>query len=504
MDILTKTISLVFERRSIEIPHIAAEAPLVQRKQLTKLLSAAAGTEYGRKFDFSSIRSYEQFAERVPLSSYDDLKPYISRMINGESNILWPSLVKWFAKSSGTTNDKSKFLPVTKEILHHCHYQGGFDCLAMYLRNTTDSHFFSKKSLILGGSHSPSPLNNEAHQGDLSAVMIENLPSLANMLRVPSRKIVLMDEWESKIKAIVEGTCHRDIVSLSGVPSWMLVLIKAVMRHCGATTLDEVWPNLEVFFHGGISFEPYRDTYKELIKSPRMHYMETYNASEGFFALQDDPFNHSMLIMPDYGIFYEFIPFAEEGSEQPVAVPLSEVKKDSNYAVVITTCGGLWRYRLGDTIRFTSVNPYKFVITGRTKNYINAFGEELMVDNADKAIAETCRITGATVKEFTAAPLFLLGDAKGRHQWFIEFEKQPESIKIFSSVLDESLKELNSDYEAKRYKEISLQPPEIIVAREGSFYEWMRRNDKLGGQHKVPRLFNDRSFIEALIRINEE
>lgn len=502
MDILTKAISLFFRPRQKEIQRFAQDTDSIQRKQLQSLLSTAQNTEWGKKYDFKSIRGYEEFRERVPLQIYDDIKPYVTRMINGERNVLWPSVVKWYAKSSGTTNDKSKFIPVTPENLKHCHYQGGFDTVALYLRNNPESHFFARKGLILGGSHSPSPLNQNSHCGDLSAVLLQNLNPLVNLVRVPSKRIILMDEWESKIKAIVESTYKVDVNSLSGVPSWMLVLIKAILKKTGREYLTDVWPNLEVFFHGGISFEPYREQYKSLIPSSKMHYMETYNASEGFFGIQDDPSDHSLLLMQDYGVFYEFIPMNEVGRKNPTVLPLEAVTTSKNYAMVITTSGGLWRYQIGDTVRFTSLFPHKFVISGRTKHFINAFGEELMVDNADKAISKISAATGAKVKEYTAAPFFMLDKAKGRHQWFIEFEKMPPSVENFAALLDKTLQELNSDYEAKRYKEISLQPLEIITGKEGVFYKWLKNKGKLGGQHKIPRLTNDRTMIEELLALN--
>lgn len=501
MDILTNTLSQFFRPRQKKIAMFAQEADHIQRKQLAYLLSTARNTAWGEKYDFKNIQGYKEFSQRIPIQTYDDIKPYVLRMINGEKNILWPSTVKWYAKSSGTTNDKSKFIPVTSEILKGCHYQGGFDTVSLYLRNRPDSHFFARKGLILGGSHSPSPLNHHAHCGDLSAVLLQNLHPLVNLIRVPSKKIILMDEWESKIEAIVESTYKADVNSLSGVPSWMLVLIKAILKKTECQYLTEVWPNLEVFFHGGISFDPYRDQYKALIPSDKMHYMETYNASEGFFGLQDDPADKSMLLMLDYGIFYEFIPVNEVENENPTILPLESVEVDKNYAIVITTSGGLWRYLIGDTVRFTSLYPHKFVITGRTKSYINAFGEELMVDNADKAISTVCQLTDSKVREYTVAPLFLLNKAKGRHQWVIEFEKMPASLQKFTTLLDQTLQQLNSDYEAKRYKEISLQPLEILVAKEGTFYEWLRQKGKLGGQHKIPRLSNNRKFIEELLNI---
>lgn len=502
MDILTKIALPVFRYRQKMIARYAEDTDILQKKQLQTLLKKAARTEWGKKYDFSSIRTYADFCERLPLQTYDDLKPDIIRMINGEKDILWPGSVKWYAKSSGTTNDKSKFIPVTFDMLNACHYKGGMDCVALYLENNPRSNFFARKGLILGGSHSSSPLNAKSRYGDLSAVLLQRLNPLVNLIRVPKKEIILMDEWESKIKAIVDSTWNVDVNSLSGVPSWMLVLIKALLEKTGKTYLTEVWPNLEVFFHGGVSFEPYRELYKNVIPSDKMHYVETYNASEGFFGIQNDLSDNSLLLMQDYHVFYEFIPLEDVNSENPKVLPLEAVETGINYAVVITTSSGLWRYQIGDTVRFTSTHPHKFVISGRTRHYINAFGEELMVDNADKAISLTNKETGAIVKEYTAAPQFMLDKAKGRHQWFIEFVKPPVSMTEYAHLLDENLKKLNSDYEAKRYKDITLQPLEIIVAREGVFYEWLKQKGKLGGQHKIPRLSNERTHIEELFAIN--
>lgn len=502
MDILTKAISPLFSLRVKQIEKFRTKAEEIQAGQLSRLLEKGRHTVWGKQHHFGNIHSYNDFTKQIPLHTYDDLKPCINRMINGEDNILWPGKVTWYAQSSGTTNDKSKFIPVTHDILHKCHYQGGFDSVALYLHTNPNSHFFSRKGLILGGSHAPSPLNASVRCGDLSAVLLQNLNPLVNLIRVPRKEIILMNEWESKIKAIVDNTWNKDVNSLSGVPSWMLVLIKAILKKTGKQYLTDVWPNLEVFFHGGISFDPYREQYRSLIPSDQMHYQETYNASEGFFGIQDDPDNHSMLLMLDYGIFYEFVPLDQLDKEQPMTLPIEAVETGVNYALAISTQGGLWRYLIGDTIRFTSLKPYKFVISGRTKHFINAFGEELMVGNADKALSKACQQTGAVIREYTAAPLFLLEKAKGRHQWLIEFEQQPHSLDAFASILDQALKEVNSDYEAKRYKEISLQPLEVIAAREGTFYQWLKQKGKLGGQHKIPRLSNNRNYLEELLQIS--
>ena len=502
MDILTHTVYEFFRPRQHKIARFTEEAEPIQKQQLRWLWRMASHTEWGVQHDFEHLSQYSDYKNRFPVQTYDEIKGDIERMVRGETDVLWPGTCRWFAKSSGTTSDKSKFLPVTPAILRRAHYQGGFDTVSLYLRHYPESHFFSRKGLIVGGSHAPSPLHAGTRCGDLSAVLLQNLNPLVDLVRVPKREIILMDEWEHKIKAIVESTWREDVNSLSGVPSWMLVLIKAILQKAGKTCLTEVWPNLEVFFHGGISFEPYRAQYQQLIPSDKMHYMETYNASEGFFGLQDDPSDHSLLLMLDYGIFYEFIPLDELDSDNPHVFPLWEVEAGKNYALVISTAGGLWRYLIGDTVRFTSTHPYKFIISGRTKHYINAFGEELMVNNAERAIQMACQATGAKVKEYTAAPLFLLDKAKGRHQWLIEFTQAPRSLTEFARLLDSFLQQVNSDYEAKRYKEISLQPLEVIPAREDCFYDWLKAKGKLGGQHKIPRLSNDRQVLEELLQFN--
>jgi hypothetical protein len=467
-----------------------------------ELIDYAKNTEWGKKYDYSSIRDYNDFRDRLPIQTYEDIKKSVERLRAGEQNILWPSEIRWFAKSSGTTNDKSKFLPVSKEALHNIHYLGGKDAVALYLRMNPQSRFFSGKGLILGGSHSPNLNFNHSLVGDLSAILIQNINPLVNLIRVPNKKIALMGEWESKIEAIADYTIHKDVTNLSGVPSWFLVLIKRILEKTGKQSLEEVWPNLEVFFHGGVAFTPYVEQYKQVIHSPNMHYIETYNASEGYFGTQSELDEPSMLLMIDYGIFYEFIPLEEVGTEHPHAYCLNEVELNKNYAMVISTSCGLWRYMIGDTVMFVRKDPYKFNITGRTKHFINAFGEELIVDNAEKGLAKACAETGALISEYTAAPVFMDKRAKCRHQWLIEFNKMPDSLERFAAILDASLKELNSDYEAKRWKDIALQPLEVIPAREGLFHDWLAQKGKLGGQHKIPRLSNNRDYIDEMLQLN--
>lgn len=469
----------------------------MQRDVLMHLVGRASNTEYGLKHAFSEINNYEQFVKCVPVNSYEELKESIDRMRHGESDVLWPGRVKWFAKSSGTTNDKSKFIPVTNEGLHHIHYAGAFDTVALYLRNTPKSRLFDGRSLILGGSHSPNYNMPGSLVGDLSAILIENINPLANLVRIPKKRTALLADFEVKRDRIAHEALNKNVTNISGVPSWMLSVLTRVMELSGKQYLDEVWPNLEVFFHGGVAFTPYRQQYEHLIRSPRMQYMETYNASEGFFGLQSEPTDKSMLLMLDYDVFYEF---QEMGTDN--IVPIWGVESGKNYAMLISTSCGLWRYMLGDTVRFTSVNPYKFVISGRTKHFINAFGEELIVDNADQGLAYACQQTGAEVSEYTAAPIFMDDHAKCRHQWLIEFSTPPQDLRQFAALLDERLQSLNSDYEAKRYKDITLQPLEIVTARPGLFNEWLKQHGKLGGQHKVPRLSNSREHIEQLLELN--
>lgn len=493
---------IAFHRRQKELDKYANNGLVMQQEVLHYLVEYAKDTEYGRNHLFSTIQSYDDFVQNVPVNTYEELKGDIDRMRHGEENILWPGQVKWYAKSSGTTNDKSKFIPVSPEALQHTHYQGPKDVVAFYLQNNPNSHLFEGKSLILGGSHSPNYNLPDSLVGDLSAILIENISPSANLVRVPKKSTALLSDFEVKRDRIARETLHKNVTNISGVPSWMLSVLVRVLELSGKQHLEEVWPNLEVFFHGGIAFTPYRKQYEQLITKSDMHYMETYNASEGFFGIQNDPSDPAMLLMLDYGVFYEFIPIEELGTEKPTIVPLSGVKIGQNYAMVISNLCGLWRYEIGDTVQFTSVNPYKFVITGRTKYFINAFGEELIMDNAEKGLAYACSQTGAQVLEYSAAPVYMDNKAKCRHQWLIEFSKAPQDLKAFSEILDTRLQELNSDYEAKRFHDVTLQPLEIIKARPNLFNDWLKSKGKLGGQHKVPRLSNSRDNLEEMLALN--
>ena len=501
---LTKIVGKLFMPRQYALEKHYTQPEALQQAVLHHLLERGANTEYGRNHLLSAKNSYEDYAKNVPVNTYEELKRDIDRMRHGEADVLWPGQVKWYAKSSGTTNDKSKFIPVSNEGLHDIHYQGGKDVVTLYLRNNPDSHIFDGKSLILGGSHSPNYNVAGSLVGDLSAILIENINPLVNLMRVPRKRTALLSDFEVKRDRIAQECLHQNVTNISGVPSWMLSVLVRVMEISGKKHLEEVWPNLEVFFHGGIAFTPYRSQYEQLITSPKMHYMETYNASEGFFGIQDDPTDHSMLLMLDYGVFYEFIPLEEVGRPDPTVVPLEDVETGRNYAMVITTSCGLWRYMIGDTVEFTSKRPYKFIITGRTKYFINAFGEELIMDNAEKGLAYACEQTGAQVLEYTAAPVYMDENAKCRHQWLIEFSKDPDDLGHFAQALDEKLQEVNSDYEAKRSHNITLQHLEVVKARPGLFNDWLKQKGRLGGQHKVPRLSNSRKNMDELLEMNKQ
>ncbi len=473
----------------------------VQSELLATLITKAKGTEIGKKYGFSEIKTYREFANRVPLSNYPDCHPLIERSRSGENNIFWPTPIKWFAKSSGTTSGKSKFIPVSSQSLEDCHYAASKDLLCMYLNNNANSQLFVGKSLRLGGSKELYKDNGTVF-GDLSAILIDNMPFWAEFSSTPSSEVSLMADWETKMQAIVSETIQENVTSLAGVPSWMLVLLNEVLESTGEDNLFNIWPNLEVYFHGGVSFDPYVDQYKKILPNPDFKYYEIYNASEGFFAIQDQNNSKELLLMLDYGIFYEFIPMENYGTLEQEIIPLSEVQQDKNYAIVITTNAGLWRYKIGDTVKFTSLNPYRIRVTGRTKHHINVFGEELIIENAEQALREVAAKTNCEIVDYTAAPIFMKDREKGAHEWLIEFKRQPEDRKDFARLLDKSLQEVNSDYQAKRFNNTTLNPPTIHFARERVFYDWLKSKNKLGGQHKVPRLSNTREYLEELLTLN--
>lgn len=472
----------------------------VQEELLFSLIKSAEATQIGKKYDFSSVKNYTTFSERVPIASYEELEPLIELTRKGEQNVFWHSNIKWFAKSSGTTNAKSKFIPVSAEALENCHYKASKDLLCLFLNNNEDSQLFTGKSLRLGGSKQLYEDNNTFF-GDLSAILIDNMPIWAEFSSTPSSKISLMGDWETKLPAIINETVNENVTSLAGVPSWMLVLLQKALETTGKSNLLEVWPNAEVYFHGGVSFEPYKEQYKKLFPKDSFKYYEIYNASEGFFAIQDQNGSDELLLMLDYGIFYEFIPMDTFGTLNQRVIRLNQVELHKNYALVITTNSGLWRYLIGDTIRFTSLNPYRIKVTGRTKHHINVFGEELMVENTDTALAKTCKTFNCEMVDYTVAPIFMTNNQKGAHEWMVEFKNPPEDIAKFSQALDENIQALNSDYEAKRYNNMTLNPLVLHVARPHLFYDWLKQQDKLGGQHKVPRLSNERTYLERLLQL---
>lgn len=505
MPILSSVITWALKRRYAQIQAFATNPHEVQKTVFQSIVQQARFTEWGRKYEFSSIKTYQTWQERVPISTYEDIVPDIERMMRGEQNILWPTPIRWFAKSSGTTNARSKFIPVSQESLEQCHYNGGKDLICLYLQNREGSRVLHGKTLSVGGSIQTYEQNPLVQFGDVSAIIMKNLPSWAQWMRAPSIEVALMDKWEEKIEAIAQEAIQRNITSLSGVPTWMIVLLQRVMEIRGTNNLHDVWPDLEVFLHGAVSFTPYRELFKQLIPSPRMSYLETYNASEGFFGIQDDlSLSDEMLLMLDYGIYYEFVPIEELTREQPRTLTLDQVETNKNYALVISSNGGLWRYLIGDTVKFTNLNPYRIKITGRTKHFINAFGEELIVENADIAVAEACRVTHSVIKNFTAAPIFMQAEGKGGHEWVIEFEQEPSDFELFKQILDQKLREINSDYDAKRYQDMVLQAPVVHHAPSGTFYQWLKSKGKLGGQHKVPRLANTREYIEEILHYTHQ
>jgi hypothetical protein len=472
----------------------------VQQESLKKLLSSAKDTEWGKQFNYRSIQNAEQYKSIVPIQDYESLKPYIERVRRGEQNIIWNTDIKWFAKSSGTTGDKSKYIPVSKESLDECHYNGGRDMIAIYCSLYPETQLFTGKNLALGGSLSTDNFGDyESQNGDLSAIVMNNLPMWAEFFRAPDISIALMDKWDDKLEKLSYAIADENMVSLAGVPSWMLLIIKRVLEIKNKIAITDVWPNLEVYFHGGVNFTPYREQFKQVFNSSSVNFLELYNASEGFFGIQDQKDSEELLLMLDYGIYYEFIPMEQLGKENPKVLGLDEVVLGVNYALLISTTGGLWRYLVGDTIQFTTLHPYRFKITGRTKHFMNAFGEELVVHNADKALSIACEKSGAQIREYTAAPVYMNNNESGAHEWLIEFEKMPSTIEYFTEMLDNALKAINSDYEAKRYKNMILKMPIVKAVPDNTFYKWFQSKNKLGGQHKVPRLSNDRKHVEEIL-----
>lgn len=503
MALINSVLSWIMKKRIHQIELFLKYPYDVQSEWLKKLVNTARDTQWGKKHHYHEINNINDFRARVPVSDYEGIKPYIDRLRKGEQNVLWPSDIKWFAKSSGTTNDKSKFIPVSSESLEECHFKGGKDLLSIYCNNNPNTEIFDGKALGLGGSHQISDYNNESMYGDLSAIIIQNLPWWFELMRTPNLAIALMDEWESKIEKMAEVTMNENVTSISGVPSWTLLLLQRILQKSGKKNILEVWPALELFTHGGVNFAPYREQFRKLIPANKMNYLETYNASEGFFGIQDRNLSDEMLLMLDYGVFYEFIPSDDFNKESPKTLTLEEVEAGKNYALVISTNAGLWRYKIGDTICFTSLNPHRIRVTGRTKNFINACGEELIVDNAERALSIACEKSGALLKEFTAAPVYSSENQAAAHEWLIEFEKEPDNIAYFTEILDNALKSLNSDYEAKRYHNLILRLPMVKSLPEGTFYKWMKARNKLGGQHKVPRLANDRHYVDEILNLTE-
>src|SRR5471030_2501166 len=475
----------------------------VQEEWFEQLIALASNTEWGKKYGYKNITTLHEFKNRVPIQNYDTLKPYIERMLKGEKNVLWPSEIRWFAKSSGTTNDRSKFIPVSEEALEECHFKGGKDLLTIYFNNRPDTRMFTGKILTLGGSHQVSQLSADTSFGDLSAVIMKNLPLWAEFSRTPNLDITLMENFEEKIEKVAMATKDVNVTSLGGVPTWNILLLKRILEITGKKNILEVWPNMELYFHGAVNFTPYREQFKKLIPNDSMYYLETYNASEGFFGIQDSYESGDMLLMLDYGIFYEFLPLENIGEDNPKTLTLDEVELNKNYALIISTNAGLWRYMIGDTIRFSSISPYRIQITGRTKHFINAFGEELIIDNAERALAEACQQTGAIIREYTAAPVYFNDHECGAHEWIIEFEQKPPEFDRFVDLLDETLRRINSDYDAKRFKDMALRRPIVHRAPQGTFFNWMKEKGKLGGQHKVPRLANDREYIDSILLMME-
>jgi len=500
MPVINSMVKLFLSDRMKDIDNFSTKPVLTQSNILQSLLQSARDTAFGQKYKFGKIKDSKAFKDQVPLHHYEDFKPYIERLFKGEDNVIWPTPIRWFSKSSGTTSDKSKFIPISYESLEDNHYKSGKDLMACYCDANPNSKMFDRgKGLIIGGSHELSRHNDQITFGDLSAVLLQNLPFMARYFRTPSLETALLDSWDKKLEQMAKETLVENVTQISGVPSWTLVLINKLFEISGKKDLLELWPNLELYMHGGVSFTPYKEQYKKIIKSSQMRYYETYNASEGFFAFQRFANDDDMLLLLNHGIYYEFIPMTEWDKEQPKTLDLTEVKKGHNYAIVISTNSGLWRYIVGDTVRFTSTFPFKLQVSGRIKHFINAFGEELIIENAEKALAYACQKSNALVQEFTAAPIYFSEGESGGHEWLIEFDKAPNSLQAFTEALDEKLKAVNSDYEAKRFNNYTIKMPKIQIAPKGLFYKWLKSKGKLGGQHKIPRLSNDRKYLEELL-----
>ena len=503
MKIFSPALSRLARLRYWRIEHWVKDPVAAQREVLQDLITHGQYTQIGRKYQFSSVFNIRKLKEVVPIQAYEDLKPYIDEVMQGEEDVLWNTPIAWFAKSSGTTSDKSKFIPLSQESIEDNHFQASKDVLSIYYNAFPDSDLLTGKMLIIGGSHQVHPIQDDIQYGDLSAVLLQNAPIWSGLVRVPELSIALMDEWESKIEMLAQSTIQEPVTSIAGVPTWTLVLFKRILEITGKKTIKEVWPDFELYMHGGVSFTPYKAEFKKIIGGD-CNYLEIYNASEGFFAAQDRMDEEGMLLFLDHGIFYEFMPLEAYGKENPVTIGLDKVELGKNYAIVISTNGGLWRYLVGDTVQFVTLNPFRIKVSGRLKQYINAFGEELIADNSDKAISLTCASLNVVMKEYTAAPIYMSDKSAGAHEWLIEFENPPADMHAFTVELDKNLQSVNSDYEAKRYKDIALGLPQITAVKKDCFYEWLKRKGKLGGQHKVPRLSNERIFIEELKLIHEE
>lgn len=501
MEIINSVFSWIIKKRIHQMELFMKYPMDVQNELFLNLIDKAKNTEWGKKYDYKSIKSYQDYINSVPLQDYESLKDQIIRIKHGEQNVLWPTDIKWFAKSSGTATGKSKFIPVSKESLIDCHYKGGKDLLAIYHNNHPETKLILGKVLVVGGSSAINSFSNNSYYGDLSAIIMKNFPMWVEQRRVPKMSIAIMDNWEEKIEKMAISTAKENVSNISGVPSWTLVLLNRILKINKTDNILDIWPNLELFMHGGINFSPYKEQFKKIAPGSQLNYYENYNASEGFFGLQDQSRVEEMLLMLDYGIFYEFIEKPQINEANPKTITLESVELNKNYAVVISTNAGLWRYVIGDTVEFTSLNPFRIKVTGRINQFINAFGEELIIENAEKALFEACNRTESIIKEYTVAPKFFTDESTGKHQWLIEFEKSPENIDYFSEVLDNELKQINSDYEAKRFNNMVLAEPEINELTSGTFYNWMKNNNRLGGQHKIPRLSNDSKYVDELIKM---